>query len=144
MPQIPLPSQNRTYSLSIDCVTMADMLDRDRTYTNSFRNLLAFSPTVRTELAREGSNTPKTKIASLLEDSQSGTKRSHANSVKTAIRDCHTFNTGPSKGPLLPWGRSHEEHVRILCPSTMWNEMCCPSHFCDVLTTGLARRVTVT
>jgi len=119
--QIPLLSRKRTYLPSIDRVTTAHMLDRDQTYANCFRNLLVFSSTVKAELAREGSNTAK--IASLLEEARSSTKRSHANSVKKAIGDWHTFSPGPSKKPSSPWGWNHEECARMLCPPTIeWNE----------------------
>ena len=106
--------------------------DRDKTYVNSFRSLVAFSPAVRTELAREGSDA--VNIASLLDVARNDTRRSHASSVKKAIGDWHSFSPGLSKNPSSLWGWDHDECARLLCPPTIeWNEVYVilhpPAHF---------------
>ena len=106
--------------------------DRDKTYVNSFRSLVTFSPAVRTELARESSDA--VHIASLLDVARNDTRRSHASSVKKAIGDWHSFSPGPSKNPSSLWGWDHDECGRLLCPPTIeWNEvyviLCPPAHF---------------
>jgi len=106
--------------------------DRDKTYVNSFRSLVTFSPTVRTELAREGSDAAN--ITSLLDTARNDTRRSHASSVKKAIGDWHSFSPGPSKNPSSVWGWDHDECARLLCPPTIeWNEVYVilrhPAHF---------------
>jgi len=119
--QIPLPFRNRTCSKSHYHNLIAHAPDRDKINVIRFRELLAFLSIVRTELAKESSDTAK--IASLLDAARSDTRRSHANSVKKSIGDWHSFNPGLSKKPTAPWGWDHKECARLLCPLTIeWNE----------------------
>ena len=96
-------------------------IGRDQPYVKSFRTLLAFSSTVKAELAKEDRDL--TNVASLLEMARSDTRRSHANAVKKAVGDWHTFSPSYSKKPFSPWGWDHNECARLLCPPDIeWNE----------------------
>jgi len=119
--QIPLPFQNRTYLQPHDHYFTAHTPDRDKTNVIRFRELLVFSLIVRTQLAKESSDTAK--IASLLDAARSDTRRSHASSVRKAIGDWHSFSPRLSKKPTAPRGWDHAECARLLCPPTIeWNE----------------------
>jgi hypothetical protein len=111
---------NRVYSCFVFSV-MVTTSDRDKTYVTCFRALVAFSPTARTELAKEDCDIEN--VASLLDSARGDTRRSHASSVKKAIGDWHTFNPGYSKKPGSCWGWDHDECARLLCPPDIeWNE----------------------
>ena len=83
MLQIPLHFQKCTYFLFYHHTQTHTIANRDQAYINSFRNLLTFSPVVKTELAMEGSD--KEKIRTLLDTAWSSTRRLNASSIKDAI-----------------------------------------------------------
>jgi hypothetical protein len=121
MPQTLLPFQNRTYPLFYRDRIETHTIYSDKIYVIGFRNLLIFSSVVKTELATEGADTMN--IGSLLDAARSDTRRSHANNIKKAIGDWHSFSPGPSKQATSPWGWDHAECARLLCPPTIeWNE----------------------
>ena len=96
-------------------------MDRDQPYVKSFRTLLAFSSTIKAELAKEDHDL--TGVTSLLETARSDTRRSHASSVKKAVGDWHAFSPSYSKKPFSLWGWDHDECARLLCPPDIeWNE----------------------
>ena len=96
-------------------------IDREKVYVDSFRKLLAFSSTVKAELAKEGGD--PMSVASLLDAARSDTRRVHSSTVKRVIGDWHTFSPGPSKKHSSPWGWDHDECMRMLCPMALeWND----------------------
>ncbi|KAF9784625.1 hypothetical protein BJ322DRAFT_1109335 [Thelephora terrestris] len=117
----------RPYSSIIDKGLEASAADpsalpeADQPYVNAFRDLLAFSTTVKSEIVKEESD--KEKIGTLLDTARGDTKRSHASAVKISIGDWHHFSPGLSKKSSSPRGWDHDECARLLCPPTIeWNE----------------------
>ena len=121
VPQIPLHFQKCTYFLFYHHTQTHTIANRDQAYINSFRNLLTFSPVVKTKLATEGSD--KEKIGTLLDTARSSTRRSNASSIKDAIGNWHDFSPGLSKKKDSTRGWDHDECARLLCPPTItWND----------------------
>jgi len=111
------------YELPIffDRLLTYNVMNSDKPYVNSFRNLLMFSPIVKAQLADSPSD--KGKIRSLLDAARDSTRRSHASAVKTSIGDWHEFSPGLSRKPSSPIGWEHDECARLLCPPTIeWND----------------------
>jgi len=98
------------------------MVNRDGTYVNSFRKLVAFSPVVQNEIARGATNAAR--IGTLLAVARADTLRSHASAVKGAIGNWHDFSPGLSKKKDNPSGWDHKECARLLCPPSIeWNDV---------------------
>ena len=109
------------YMLLFYNYTVADTPEnREKAYVTAFRSLLAFSPTVKTELSRTDSD--RRRIASLLEAARGDTRRSHATTVKKPVGGWHIFSPGHTeKGP---WGWFHDECGRLLCPPNIeWDDV---------------------
>ena len=97
------------------------LVNRERTYVESFQNLLAFSSVVKDEIS--GGDNGSTKIGSLLEAARGDTRRTHSGSVKKSIGDWHSFSPGLSKQKEMPRGWDHDECGRLLCPPSIeWND----------------------
>ena len=115
----PYALSERYVILSYNYTVANTPANRERRYVAIFRDLLVFSPTVKAELARAGSN--KEKIGSLLEGARGATRRSHAAAVKRSVGGWHIFSPGLSKKG--PWGWYHDECGRLLCPPNIeWND----------------------